>query len=314
MSKFNLLVHLNAFEDQNSSNNPSRNYFKWAREVLGFQCEKPKAEEIIIGPNETRTLFDGSRSLSHDNTTQYSLSLKPATTGTYILKAVAGTLPNFRTNRNTSADNTTQVTVTKNANIVTFTSTAGTLFALNAGLVAVGDDVVTDGSFNALNKIKAKVVSFTNTSFSIENANGLAEGPVTLAAASDILIFSAAGVQKGDSLRIFGGFSPYSQNTYEVTSVGSDFVEFFSSVALPQESNIQTSSIAIYFGSKSFFFIEADDKILLNINGSSAGDITPFITGSAKSPAVFMKKSTMWSISISNDTIDSVRIFYVAVE
>lgn len=314
MSKFNAVIHLNVYEDANASNNPTRNYVKWAREILGANADKPKSEEMILAPGESRSIFNGSRTLSQDNTTEYSLSLKAGTSNTYVLTHTGGTSPGFRAARVTGADNTTQITVVKNGSICTFSSTGGTALNLIVGGAVIGDEVVISGPFNSVNEIRAKIIGLTATSFSIENASGVNEGPITLAGAGDILIFSSAGIQAGDVLRIFGGFSLVSQGSYDITSVGPNYVEFYSSKALPSEADIVTQSIAAYFNSKSFMYLEADGKTSLTINGVSVGQIDSLKTPDRKTPAMFMQTSTMWSVSVTNDTIDSVRVFFITIE
>jgi hypothetical protein len=99
MSKLNFLVFLNAYEDRNPSNAPNRSNFKWERDVNGILANNPSSLQFSLAPGETRTLFDGQRTLTQDGTTQYTLSLVPFTTSTYQLAWVGGTAPTFRTSR-----------------------------------------------------------------------------------------------------------------------------------------------------------------------------------------------------------------------
>lgn len=308
----NILIALNAYEDKNASNSPTRNYFKWQTEISGAEASKPKSEELFLAPGESRTLFNGARTLSQDITTQYSISLKVNTSNTYVLKHVGGTAPIFRTARTTSADNTTVITVTQSATVTTFSSTAGTPLNLISGGAIVGDNVIIAGPFNISNKVQSKILSLTATSFSIENISGVPE-VVTMASVNDIKIFSAAGVQKQDSLRIYGGFSPATRATYEITSVSSDEIEFYSSKALAAET-VTTNQINAYYGNKNFVYLESDYSLNLEINGQSEGNIDPFVEGNASKPAIFMKKSVIWSMVVTNDTINTVKVFYVTIE
>lgn len=312
MSKFNVLVNINAYEDSNGSQNPTMNYFKWTREINGSNASKPKSEEFILAPNESKTIFDGTRSLLQDSMTQYNLALKANTSNTYVLKYLAGTNPVIRNSRTTGADNTTQITITQNATLTTFTSTAGTPLNLLVGGVIAGDNVVISGPFNVANQVYGKILSVTATSFSIENASSISE-VVTLVSVSDIKIFSASGIQKGDNLRIFGGFSPASFGTYEITLVTDDSIEFYSSKALASETRA-TDQLSVYYGSKSFVYVEADQTVELTVNGQSNGSIEPFIIGTTTKPAMFMKKSTMWSMTVTNGTINTVKVFYATIE
>lgn len=313
MSKFNLLVHVQAYEDSTPSNNPSRNYVKWLRELQGISGDKPQSLEFSLAPGESSNLFSGTRSLSHDGTTQYSIALKSGTSNTYILSSPAGQAPNFRAPRTTGANNTTQITVTQNGSALSFEATGGTLPNFAGGGVVVGDTVYIQGGFASNNKGYFTVLSVTATKFVVKNESGQAEGPITLTAASDIQIFSASGVQAGDKLMISGGFSPVSRSTYEVTQVRANELEFYSSETLPAET-VTTTSINIYYASRQFVYLEASDKLDLTINGIPAGKVEPFIEASGKKPGVFMIKSTMWSMSVQNNGLQSVVVYVTSIE
>ncbi len=312
MSKMNLSVSLNSYDDKASSNSPSLNLFKWFRDAQGLEVSNPQSQSFKLAPGESRTMFNGTRTLLSDGTTQLQLSLKAGTSNTYVVKHVGGTAPQFRTPRSTGADATTEVTVTQNGSVLTFTSTAGTLFSL--GAVAVGDQVKIGTVFAMSNQGSFKVIAKTATSFSVENAGGATEGPITLGAsfADEVRIFSAAGVQVGDTLRIFGGFSPASQGSYEVTDVSDDSLEFYSTKALPQET-ITTDQIAVYTQAKRIVYVESSKKLSISINGSSQGSLEP-ITGIESKPAMLLKTEIAWSMSMTNDSLDVADVFFASVE
>lgn len=315
MSQLNLLVFLNAYSDQHSSNNPSLNHFKWNRSLNSVQVGNPQEQPLQLAPGETKTLFNGSRTLAQDNTTEYSIALKPLTSSTYTLSWSGGTAPNFRTPRSTGADATTQVTVTLNGPVATFTSTGGTLFNL-AG-VQVGDSVFVGNLFNPLNQGFNKVIAVTSTSFSVANPSAFAEGPITLGAgfASQIQIFSAAGVQVNDKLVISGGFSSATQGTYVITAVYANAVEFYSTSILPQEGPILTEAIAIYSNAKQFVYIEADQHCDISINGTNSDDIQPFFSGGlVVAPGLFMRTSTVYSLSVTNVSNSTANVLMLSVE
>jgi hypothetical protein len=91
-----------------------------------LQVNNPTNQEAIVAPGETLQLFMGTRSLAQDGTTEYSISLKPLTTNTYVLSWTGGTAPNFRTPRSTGANATTQIVTSVNGPLETFTSSPGT--------------------------------------------------------------------------------------------------------------------------------------------------------------------------------------------
>lgn len=314
MSKLNILVFLQAYSDQNPSNNPTLGNFKWDREVSGLSVSNPSSLPFSLAPGETKSVFSGSRTLSHDGTTQYSLTLKAFSSSTYVLTATSGTLPNFRTPRANGADATTQVTVTMNGPVATFASTGGT--PLNMAAVVVGDFVRIGNLFNINNQGEWKIIAKTATSFSVENDIGVAEGPITLGAgfAAQIQIYSAAGVQVGDTILITGGFSPVTQGSYKITAVGANFLEFYSTDVLPQESNVQTQAIAIYSSAKQFIYIESDQKVSVTVNGSVVANIEPFVINNSTKPGLFLLKSTVYSLSVTNTSQDTANLFTASAE
>lgn len=314
MSKLNFLVFLQTYSDSSASNSPSLSNFRWSRNVDGLSVNNPISQAFVLAPGESRTLFDGTRTLSHDGTTQYSLTLKPLSSNTYVLSAVSGSLPNFRTPRTTGADATTQITVTTNGPMAIFTSTAGTM--LNLATTQVGDHVRIGTDFNTLNQGEFKILAKTTTSFTVDNEAATAEGPITLGAdfATQIQIYSALGVQVNDTIKISGGFSAITQGSYKVTSVAANYLEFYSTNNLPQESNVATTAIAIYSTAKQLVYLESNERCSLIINGSSAGEIEPFVINDSVQPGVFMLKSTIYSLALTNNSLNSATIFLAAAE
>lgn len=59
MPNLNLLVFLNAYSDGNSSNAPSRNNFKWARDINTLLANNPMAQSDQLAISEARSIFSG---------------------------------------------------------------------------------------------------------------------------------------------------------------------------------------------------------------------------------------------------------------
>jgi hypothetical protein len=316
MSKLNFLVFLNAYEDFNPSNDPSRSAFKWNREIDGLCVTNPLSQGFSLAPGETKTLFNGTRTLAQDGTTQYSTTQVPLSTNTYQLNWVGGTAPAFRTARTTGADATTQVTVVQNGPVFTFTSTGGTPFALLSGGAVVGDQVLIGNQFNTLNQGTFTLIAVTATSFTLVNQVGVAEGPITLGSgfASQVQIFSAAGVQIGDTLVISGGFSTVTQGSYPITAVTATYVQFYSTAILPLEGPIMTEAIAVYSAAKSFIYLEADQNCTVTLNGSNAAQVKPFIINNYTKPGVFMNSSTIYSMSVTNNSVNPANLYLASAE
>lgn len=315
MSKINILLALNSYADSNATNSPSLNHFRWARDFQGIAVDNPQSSQFSLAAGESKTLFSGTRSLQHDNSTQYSLSLKAGATSTYVLQNVGGTAPQFRTSRTTGADATTEVTITQNGNVFTFASTGGTLFSLISGGVTVGDQVQIGNLFSASNQGIFMVISITATSFSIQNPGGVEEGPITLGAgfANQIKMFSSSGVQKGDTLRIFGGFSQASWDSYEITQVTDDTLNFSSTKTLPQET-VTTDDLVVYSESKRILYLETDKKCSVEINGDPDGTVEPIVSENGNKPGMMFKTQVAWSMTVTNDSLEVANLFFASAE
>ena len=319
MAKLNLLVHVNTYTDSNDTNNPSLNNSKWTRDSQGLSVCEPESRAVKLASGQSLSLFSGAVTLTSDNTTTWNISLKPGTSNTYRISHNSGTLPQFRVARNEGSDATTQVTVTKNAKLITFSSTAGTVFDLITGLVIVGDEVRIGDQFNVANRGKFKILDRSATSFTIENEIGVAEGPITLGAgfADQVNIYSTDGVQIGDKIDMVDGFSPVILGTYDITDVSHDYLEFFSADSLPSQSVISNNPEAflIYRNAKQFLYLESDQSLDLKINGSSiTNSLEPMNAGTAKKPGIFMSSSSLKSVEIINKSQNTANVFWIATE
>jgi hypothetical protein len=313
MSKMNVLLSLNLYQDSNATNTPSKSHSKWSNDLQGIEISKPVSASTSLAPGASLTLFSGEVTVSDDNTTKYDLALKAGTSNTYVLTYNTGTAPAFRTARNPGAGATTVVTVTKNATLLTFTSTVDA-FDLITNSVAVGDEVRLGSLFNTLNQGKYTILARTATTFTIENASGVGEA-VTLGAgfAAQVLMYSAAGVQVGDNVKIDAGFSSVSFGTYDITDVTATYLEFYSGKTLPTETAIY-ENLQVFNTSKKFIYIESSQSIALTIDGSSHGTIDPIQYGTSTKPGMFLKNSDMYSASITNNTLETAEVYYCCAE
>ena len=319
MAKFNALLFLNAYSDKNSTNAPSENNFKWTRNISGIEVTNPSSVAFSLAPGETRTLFNGMRTLTQDGTTQYSIALAPVAgqNTTWQLTWSGGTNPGFRTSRTSGANASTQVTATINGSVLTFASAGGTPFNLISGGVQVGDFVQIGNLFNISNQGQFQIISLTATSFSVANPFGVAEGPYTLGSgfASQIDIFSALGVQVGDTLLINGGFSPVTQGAYLVTAVTDLWVRFSSTAVLPTEGPITTESIVFYFDAQRLVYLESNQKVTMVINGQAGNEIDPIADCRCSiQPGIFMRMSTVYSMTVTNVSQSTASLFLASVE
>ena len=319
MSKLNLLVHINAYEDSNDTNNPTLNNYRWHRDIQAITISESTSKSVKLPAGQSLSLFSGSVSTSDDITTTWDIALKAGSSTVYQISHAGGTAPLFKTPRSEGSDATTEVTVTKNAKLLKFESTGGTVFDLITGAIQVGDEVRIGSVFNANNQGKFKILAFDATSFTVENEIGAAETSIVLGAsfAEQVNIYSADGVQVGDKIDLKDGFSSVSFGTYEITDVSHDFIEINSAESLPEELGVSNnpSAFLIYRDAKQFLYIESDKKLFITLNGSATpNELEPFSVGTAKKPGVFMSSSSIKSASIENKSQETATIFFATAE
>jgi hypothetical protein len=313
MSKLNILTSIFGYEDENPTNNPSKSIVRWTTDLQGIEIKEPKSETIKLAPNQSKLLFSGMVSLLDDNTTTYDITSKPSTANTYIIMHNGGLAPEFRQSRDIASDATTEIDVTKNGPLLTFTASAGTIWDLSQ--VEAGDELRVGGVFNIQNQGKSKILSKTATSITIESSSGIAEGPIVLGLtfASQIQIYSSTGVQVGDKVDLESGFSSVSFGAYEITDVTSEYIEIFSPKVLPEEIAIQTT-LNIYTNQKKFVYIESDKKLNIKINGIISNKIEPIQFGTKQKPGIFLNTASVYSLEIENKSLDTATVFFVTAE
>ena len=186
--------------------------------------------------------------------------------------------------------------------------------------IQIGDWVTIGSEFNALNQGSWQIISKTSNSFSVVNESGVNEGPIILGStfASQVQVYSAAGVQVNDTIVISGGFSPVTQGSYQVTAVTPTTLSFYSTAILPQETNIATDAFVIYSQAKQLIYVEASVETSVIVNGTPVATIEPFVIagtyGSTTKPGMFLLKSTVYSLALQNNSINSSDIFIATVE
>ncbi len=319
MGALKTLIFLQAYQDAscNTSNSPKRNDFKWTREISRAPISNALSETFQIPPQTTQLLFNGIRTLTQDGTTQYSIALAPFNTSVYQLTNTGGTPAGFRTLRTIGTNATSQVTTSINGPILTYTFTGGTLPNLSS--VVVGDNVLIGNLFNPSNQGTNgvwQIVAVSSNSISVVNPNGYVQGPVTLGSgfANQLRIFSAAGVQIGDTLVISSGFSPVSQNSYQIVLVTDYYVQFGYAGSLPAEGPI-TTEVAIYSMAKTMIYMESDQNLEILINGAGSGPIIiPTVNNGTPYPGLFLLNSIVWSLSITNNSINQANVTLLSTE
>jgi hypothetical protein len=192
---------------------------------------------------------------------------------------------------------------------------SATAFNLISGGVVVGDFVRVGNLFNVVNQGEWKIISVTATSFSVANIIGVPEGPYVLGVnyASQIQIYSAAGVQVNDTLIISSGFSPVSYGSYLVSGVAANWLQFYTTSTLPQEGPI-TTEVQIYEYAKRFIYMETNENVTVTINGTQTANIEPWEIGTTTFPGQYMQKATIYSLSVTNTSTNAANLLLCSVE
>lgn len=187
--------------------------------------------------------------------------------------------------------------------------------SFNTANIVVGDYVRLGSMFNTLNQGEFKIIAKSANAFVVENFTGVNEGPIVLGSgfASQLRVYSAAGVQRGDTLVIDQGFSPVTFGSYKITDVTDNYIEFYSTDVLPQETTI-SSALNIYSQAKSLIYLEADQKCSVTVNGTVVANMEPFVINDSTQPGVFMLKSTVYSFEVQNNSLDPASCFVATVE
>lgn len=317
MPTLNVNAHILAFSDADTgTSQPRFRNVDWAPGRTQLPINAPINREFDFGPAETKTIFNGERTLAVDGTTTFALTLNPVKAGVYRLTATAGTAPGFRTAR--AIDLTGElVTATVNNNAtMEFTLDVGSIETFAGALV--GDTVFipdlttgdsTQSLFNLLNVGFWTVLAVTARKLTCvrpqgDAFQGVSEGPITPAAGTAFQVFSAGPVQPGDALEISAGFSVVTQKTYQITAATATWVEFVSGQSLPLESGIlpTAAGIKIYDDAQDFLYIETDQEASIRINGAT-GDLTrarPQRVNDLNSRSMFMLTGTTWRLDIVN--------------
>lgn len=317
MPTLNVNAHILAFSDADTgTSQPRFRNVDWAPGRTQLPINAPINREFDFGPAETKTIFNGQRTLTIDGTTAFGLTLNPVKSGVYRLTATAGTAPGFRTAR--AIDLTGElVTAAVNNNATMEFTLDGASVETFAGAV-VGDTVfipdLTTGDasaspFNLLNTGFWTVLAVATRKLTCVRPQGttfqgVSEGPITPAAGAEFQVFSAGPVQTGDALEISAGFSAVSQKTYQITAATATWIEFVSGQSLPLEAAIipTAAGINIYNDAQDFLYIETDQEASIRINGA-AGDLvraSPQRVNDLDSRSMFMLTGTTWRLDIVN--------------
>jgi len=324
MSAFlRLLTKIVAFADAGASNAPSLRAADWSRDVSDIVVTAPNTVMRDLAPAEEVVFFNGSRTLTINGTTTFSLALVDGETDKYRIRHTAGTAPGFRTDRALDLS-TGVIVVAVNANgIATMTVSGGPTFA---GVV-VGDSVyvptldeVGAQVFSAPNQGFWTVVAATTTVLSLTRSGDFeaAAESVTIGVADQLQVFSAAGVQVGNRLEIVSGFVVSSRRSYPIVSVTATYIEIESSLALAEETGIlpTITGLLVYTSEKKLIYLETNQEVVVKLNGDTTEllKVAPWVAGDNTKPGTLQKTGGCWSLSVLNKSLVTASVVLISVE
>lgn len=323
MSTLNIYTKIVAFDDTNQTNAPKLQAINWTRDTLqGIPVESPSNNEYFIPALGSKTIFDGTRALDMDNTTQFSVALSSLSSTRYRLTWSGGEDPVFRTARSLSVSGGSITFQIKSNQTALVTHSAGSVFSN----IVVGDEIfipgVTTGDtsvFNTLNEGKWLVLAASSTQLTLVRETGEVftgwSETVSISSNSQFYAYSSDGVQVDDVVRLISGFSSALLHSYEILTVTSKFIEFESMAPLPSETVVPgVGGVVIFESAKRWLYLETNQEVELVINSETVPPITPFLAGDDWKVGPYMTTSIVYSLVINNKSTQQARVRIIAVE
>lgn len=310
-----------------ATQNPQRKYVDWQRHVTSVTVEQPSIREYVAQPGELLSIFSGTRSTAIDGTSAFKIETSAVAESGYRITHTGGTAPAFRTDRGLTL-NGEQVVVTINNNataefaltgagVFTGTQVGDTVFIPH---ILTGDDTnvfnANNGGFWTVLAVAAKKLTLARRVG--EDFVGSAE-TVTLTSSSQLVAFSATGVQRDDSMEVTAGFSSVTQKSFVVTEVTPTWIEFTSTEALPLETAVipTAAGLTFYSDAKRFIRVEVDQEAAVRMNGDtgSTNRLSPRVAGDVENVAHFEKWGPVWDLKVLNRSSTSpMRVTVISAE
>jgi hypothetical protein len=339
----NFVSRILAYSDVSPTGNPKRRLCDWSRDLLSLPVCRPINQVFELQPLEEVEVFDGTRDLFYDETTEFSLNLLSGTKDLYRLAWTGtGTAPVFRVDR--ALGLTDSIVVTPQSNL--------TVLVTNVGLVPdpsnpsgpevlgnkasfsgvqVGDSVYIPGIttndtalFNPMNEGYWTVlgVSSDHTTLALGRTPGTvyeaASDDVALTDAAQFQVFSCGTVQIGDTLDLIAGFSAQAIRSYEIIRVTASSVDIRSSI--PLTSEVVTCAgvyLNIYSSAKTFVALETNQEIAvkMNANTDESCRVEPILAdGVCGKVGLFQKFGTVYWLSLKNRSTAICTVTLISVE
>lgn len=313
MSALTFILQALGYDDVPPTSNPTSSPINYNLTQANLPFDNPTTESFNVDPGQSFLVWDGVRTTTVADDTAFNLTLNPFTPSIYRLAFAGGSDPGFRTRREVDlSTNTVVCTILSNLTL-DVTSTGVNPFSD----VSVGDAVFIPGVktgdpvgiFNDLNAGFWTVLSTPSTGEIIlgRDPSIVWEGAtetVTPTAQTDFLVFSAAGVQVGDTVDIAAGFAAPVQRSFDITSVTGDWIEFLSTSPLGPEAGVVpgAANFVIYTMRKRFVGIRTNQEIVVRYNGdtSNFNRVEPLLAGVPGFEGSDHKFGSVWSLEIFN--------------
>lgn len=315
------------------TDNPNLRDFDWTRTYSAIACNNPSSDKIKIMPGQTVTLFDGSTSTLLDATSVMDLTLVDSSV--YKLEVTAGS-SGFRTARDTvGAYTTAQVTVNNNSVAsFNFDDAGGIDFAaVQIGdILRIAGEKVYDTSpyaFTSLNSGLWTIIAVDSVNQILQCVRkagcpfeGITEA-VTGIAASDVEIYTATGIQKGDKFEILNSFSSPTHRIYEVLDARPDAILFISTLPIPEETSVayldpivNGESVIFFSDAKKMIYVEVDQDTVIRVNEDTtdANKVSPFEAGSSSLVGYYNKSGLVYKAEVVNKSVNTVNVLFFVAE
>lgn len=308
-----------------TSSSPLLNGIDWAESVT-VSADDPQTQVFTIAAGETSTLFNGSRTILADGTTEWTLTLSSLSSDRYRFTNTAGTAPQLRTPRAVTVTGKTYDVVVNTNQTITMTASSSTWGAVQVGDVVFIPGTTTGdsaGPFNVLNEGYWIVESATTTVLQLSRPTGTtfaAYGQLAVAvvSASQLQVFSSAGVQVGDTVQINAGFATSVQKSYTAVAVNPSWFEVTSTSALPVSAVAIPGATGIRFWSqaKRWIGLKANQICVARLNGDTGNsiEISPWQAGDLEQAGSLELSGSVFSLTIVNKSTQTLQIILLSAE
>ncbi len=311
------------FDDTPSNRNPLRRHADWQQNVQALPVLGPQGpRDYTLAPGEELTLFNGTRSLTANGSTEYDLALSVLDSSRYRLTWTGtGSAPGFRTARVVAVGGGNLIIAVQTNDTILVTSSLGAVF----GAVMVGDDVLFPGVatgdpavFDPLNEGLWTVLAAAAGQLQLARKPGTAfsatSETVALTDDDQVLVFSAAGTQVDDLVDLVAGFSASALRAYPVAAVTAKWIEFTSTLPLAEETVVPgVSGLKVYSDAKRFVYLETNQEVAVKLNGNTGETdrVEPLPDGSN---GWFEKVGTTYSLAVKNRSTATATVTLISAE